>query len=64
MIASAKVAAAGESCYEQILPLEYAENYSVLVQMPTGTGKMYVMALMVKWFLYFLFFLNVIKEKE
>lgn len=64
MIASAKVAAAGESCYEQILPLEYAENYSVLVQMPTGTGKTYVMASVVKWFLYFLFFLNVIKEKE
>ena len=35
---------------------EYAENYSVLVQMPTGTGKTYVMASMVKWFLYFLFF--------
>ena len=64
MIASAKVAAAGESCYEQILPLEYAENYSVLVQMPTGTGKTYVMVSVVKWFLYFLFFLNVIKEKE
>ena len=64
MIASAKVAAAGESCYEQILPLEYAENYLVLVQMPTGTGKTYVMASVVKWFLYFLFFLNVIKEKE
>lgn len=43
---------------------EYAENYSVLVQMPTGTGKTYVMASVVKWFLYFLFFLNVIKEKE
>ena len=64
MIASAKVAAAGESCYEQILSLENAENYSVLVQMPTGTGKTYVMASVVKWFLYFLFFLNVIKEKE
>ena len=64
MIASAKVAAAGESYYEQILPLKYAENYSVLVQMPTGTGKTYVMASVVKWFLYFLFFLNVIKEKE
>ncbi|TFH80209.1 hypothetical protein EXN75_09430 [Segatella hominis] len=36
--------------------LEYAENYSVLVQMPTGTGKTYVMASVVKWFLYFLFF--------
>ena len=43
---------------------EYVENYSVLVQMPTGTGKTYVMASVVKWFLYFLFFLNVIKEKE
>ena len=30
----------------------------------TGTGKTYVMASVVKWFLYFLFFLNVIKEKE
>lgn len=43
---------------------EYVENYSVLVQMPTGTGKTYVTASVVKWFLYFLFFLNVIKEKE
>lgn len=30
---------------------EYVENYSVLVQMPTGTGKTYVMASVVKWFL-------------
>ena len=28
------------------------------------TGKTYVMASVVKWFLYFLFFLNVINEKE
>ena len=30
---------------------DYVENYSVLVQMPTGTGKTYVMASVVKWFL-------------
>lgn len=42
---------------------EYAENYSVLVQMPTGTGKTYVMASVVKWFLYFLFFSECNKRK-
>ena len=29
----------------------YEEGNSVIVQMPTGTGKTYVMASVVKWFL-------------